>query len=241
VRALAGDVLIKGAHLENQRGIIATREGEVTVELTGDMHNLGLIDGKQKLTVSAQNIKNEFELSSHGGVSVSARGKLDNLAEISNLGGRGGAGRPDGDHQLNIRVGAELNNSGFIASSHKITVAGLAPDASRPAIRNAATGRFDSHGLEVSANSFDSEGKVTVRERGATFDVDGVYRSTNELIAVGDDGEGNSLQVRAGSVDIDGKVQAGHFMKLTVAGDTRFGSLTRARSPSAAAGSTPTA
>lgn len=229
VRALAGDVLIKGAHLENQRGIIATREGEVTVELTGDMHNLGLIDGKQKLTVSAQNIKNEFELSSHGGVSVSARGKLDNLAEISNLGGRGGAGRPDGDHQLNIRVGAELNNSGFIASSHKITVAGLAPDASRPAIRNAATGRFDSHGLEVSANSFDSEGKVTVRERGATFDVDGVYRSTNELIAVGDDGEGNSLQVRAGSVDIDGKVQAGHFMKLTVAGDTRFGSRTELR------------
>ncbi|MFU2068140.1 hemagglutinin repeat-containing protein [Bordetella hinzii] len=225
VRALEGDVRLKGATLQNQSGVIVARQGRTTVELTGDLDNNGLIDGKQKLTVSAQNIKNDFELSSlAGGVSITARNKLDNRAEISNLGeDRSGVSRPDGDHQLDIRVGAELTNSGFIASLHKITVAGLESDGSRPAIQNEASGRLDGHGLALSGRSFDSKGKVTVRDKGATVDVDGVFRSTNELLAMGKDAEGSSLQVRAGSVDIDGKIQAADSIKLTVSGDSRFG------------------
>ncbi len=226
IRALKGDVLLKGGTLENQNSVIAALAGKMTVDLTADMENQGLVRGKKGLSVSAQNIKNTFELSSQGKVDVSAREKLENQGEISSLVGAGvvpGAG----EQQLTLRAGSAFSNSGFVASTGKILIEGVAGQdgaAARPAMVNTRAGRIDGAELTIAGASFDSEGVATARNGMARVDVDGAFRSTGQFMALGKNGGDHSLDLRAGSMHVDGILKSARGMKLAVTDDTEFAS-----------------
>lgn len=232
VRALKGDILLKGGTLENQNSVVAALAGKTTVELTGGLDNQGLIQGKAALSVSAQNIKNTFELSSLGKADVTARGKLENHGEISTLTEAGAAVASARDHLLTLRAGSALVNSGFIASAGKIVIEGVdgqGGPTKRAAIVNESAGRIDSAALSISAERFNNQGGVTVRKSGTEIDVAGAFRSTGRFMALGKTGDAPGLALRAGSLYVNGLLKSAQDMKLAIANDTEFGSGARSR------------
>ncbi|OZI75238.1 adhesin [Bordetella genomosp. 12] len=229
VRALKGNILIKGGSLENQSSVIAALDGKTTLSLTGDIDNQGIIRGKQGLQVSGKNIKNTLLLGSENQVALTASGKLENSAEISALtDATKVTPGPRTTQAITLSVGDRLVNRGFVGVTGTLTVEGLPAQGkvkTRPAWINESTGQVEGVHLLFNGESLNNDGNINLRDGTATIDVSGLFRSTGNLIlSSGGGNKSSGLDVRAGEAEVNGQVRISAGAKLVVAGRTQVGS-----------------
>ncbi|EXX94301.1 filamentous hemagglutinin family N-terminal domain protein [Bordetella holmesii 1058] len=217
VRALKGNILLKGSSLDNQSSVITALDGDTTLSFTGNIENQGVIQSKKRLTVTAKDIKNTLLFDSDTNIELTASGKIENTGEISSL---------DKINKRAVRnvllhAGEKLTNSGFLGASGKLTIEGnVAQDGAktRPDVINDAQGRVDVEELSLTGNRFDNKGSFVVRGSGATADVTQMFRTTGSFEVSSQ----NGLDVRAGDVYADGKLTVKGRAKLDARANAQF-------------------
>ncbi|EWM52128.1 filamentous hemagglutinin domain protein [Bordetella holmesii 70147] len=76
VRALKGNILLKGSSLDNQSSVITALDGDTTLSFTGNIENQGVIQSKKRLTVTAKDIKNTLLFDSDTNIELTASCEL---------------------------------------------------------------------------------------------------------------------------------------------------------------------